>query len=128
MAVRIWVQEEFGYREWMWTHPGTVEDVVADWKAGRCPISFWGLREAGTYQGTCEKFDPNEDIWGQVLVGEKTETEAQFLAAVALLNSHEGKMKAYKADLYAHVHVDEDTYLMVQETAIYQRVDSNQPV
>ena len=37
MTTKVWVTEEYGYREWLWIHPGSVDDVVADWKAGRIP-------------------------------------------------------------------------------------------
>lgn len=37
-ALRIYVEEECGYREWVWTFFGTVEELVQEWKAGRRPI------------------------------------------------------------------------------------------
>lgn len=60
MATKVWVTEEYGYREWLWVHPGTADDVVVAWQARRCPVTFWGLRAAGEYDGTCEEWDPRE--------------------------------------------------------------------
>ncbi len=29
MSTKVWIVEEYGYRNWLWTHPGTIEEVIA---------------------------------------------------------------------------------------------------
>jgi hypothetical protein len=36
--LRIHIDEEYGYKEWLWTYPGTVRELVEDWKAGYRPV------------------------------------------------------------------------------------------
>lgn len=38
-CLRIYIEEEYGYREWLWTYFGTVEEFVRDWKEGNRPIA-----------------------------------------------------------------------------------------
>ncbi|MGD9729664.1 MAG: hypothetical protein AB7L09_02685 [Nitrospira sp.] len=59
-CLRIGVTEEYGYREWMWTYPGTVDELIADWVAGRRPIGhsydYWSTHgRQPTYQGSSDR-------------------------------------------------------------------------
>lgn len=45
--VKIFISEEYGYRSWSWDYPGTKEELIADWKAKRRPVDFWGAKETG---------------------------------------------------------------------------------
>ena len=38
-CLRIYLEEEYGYREWLWTYPGTAEELVEDWAAGNRPLA-----------------------------------------------------------------------------------------
>lgn len=38
-ALFIHLEEEWGYRDWLWIYFGTVEDLIQDWREGRRPIS-----------------------------------------------------------------------------------------
>lgn len=35
--LRIFVNEEYGYASHTWNFPGTVDELIAEWKAGRIP-------------------------------------------------------------------------------------------
>jgi len=81
--MRIWIREEFGYRDWLWTFDGTKEEVLLQWKLGRAPISFFGIRQQKEYDGKCEEYYPDN------------------------LNDY------YNCDIYAHVHMSDDTMIEI---------------
>jgi hypothetical protein len=81
--MRIFVIEEYGYRHWNWMYPGTAEELVADWKAGRAPVNF---------------FDPRK---------------GKFSGELELVTTREELRNAKHADAKAHVHVEDDTWLDV---------------
>jgi len=49
----IFVEEEYGYASYLWTYPGTPEELVDDWCAGRVPWS--GPLDKPLYRG---EFNP----------------------------------------------------------------------
>ena len=51
MTLRILLEEEYGYRTWLWEYPGTKEQLIADWKAGRAPMNFFDPSQ-GNFEGT----------------------------------------------------------------------------
>lgn len=59
MTTKVWITEEYGYREWLWIHPGDIDDVVADWKAGRIPtcVHVYGV------EPLCEVLDAAQKQW-----------------------------------------------------------------
>lgn len=60
-VTRILVVEEYGYRHWWWDHPGSIEEVVKDWEAGRGPTNFFDPSE-GAYAGTMTEIQTEEDL------------------------------------------------------------------
>lgn len=121
MTTKVWVVEEYGYRNWLWGHPGSVADVVADWKAGKVPVGFMGLRQGIDWAGTCVEFRPSDDVWerAEALVkdlgiDETRESHPYVLQAVAMLETetrHDAIMTKYGCTVTAHVHMHEDTSL-----------------
>lgn len=107
-ALVVAVQEEYGYREWLWVYPGTVEELRADWEAGRAPTNFFNPRN-GNYRGTMVLIadeDWNEE--GEAITnpyGTRDELDAVSWAAS-------------RAGLSAHVHVEDDTYLNIHGESI----------
>lgn len=45
----ILMNEEYGYREWCWSYPGTEEELIEDWKRGLIPFF------SENYQGKIEQ-------------------------------------------------------------------------
>lgn len=121
MTTKTWIVEEYGYRNWIWTHPGSADDVVADWKAGLVPVGFMGLRQGVGYQGTCEEFYPRDDVWDRAEAMVKdidldvtSENHPHVVAAVAMLEvegSSDAIMVRNGITVTAHVHMHEDTSL-----------------
>lgn len=70
----IWVEEEYGYRDWRWDYPGTVEELVADWNDGLAPTNFFDPSD-GNYRGTMTEVDgPVKPRDGYVHVHEASDT------------------------------------------------------
>lgn len=36
--LRIWFEEEYGYRNYIWTYPGTKRQLINDYVAGKAPL------------------------------------------------------------------------------------------
>ena len=85
--ITVFVEEEYGYRNWLWTYPGTKEELVADWKAGKAPLNFFNPSQ-GNFSGKMEEIGYDIDLTA--------------LSAMQDL-----------ADGYAHVHMEEDTHLEI---------------
>jgi len=115
MSTKVWIIEEYGYRNWLWVHPGTIDDVIAAWKSGERPVGFWGRHDAG-FAGTCEQIWPHDDVLAAYEADLMSEDEARVKLAVAALALGQDP-NAYAQILgvaaYGHVHEEDDTYLIV---------------
>ena len=89
----IFIEEEYGYRMWLWTYPGTKGELLADWKVGKAPLNFFNPSQ-GNFSGKMEQIGYDIDL----------------TALSAMQDS---------ADGYAHVHMDEDTYLAIDGVTHY---------
>jgi len=49
--IYIELEEEYGYRQWIWAFPGTAEEALAEWEAGYRPLGFFGPSNKG-FKGT----------------------------------------------------------------------------
>jgi hypothetical protein len=101
---KIWITEEYGYREWIWEYPGTQEELIADWAAGKAPLNFFNPSSGAgeLYKGTMTQFDICElmDVDGFKLLllgGDSTQEVMERIGAVGR----------------AHVHEEEDTWLSI---------------
>ena len=83
--VKVFVEEEYGYRLWVWAFPGNIEDLIVDWMAGKAPINFFNP-SVGKFAGEMR----------QVATYRQIERETE-----------EG--------LYIHIHEDNDTFLGINE-------------
>lgn len=90
---KIQITEEYGYREWVWEFPGTLAELVEDWRNGRVPLLKDHLTKEQTrpippYRGKLirltSKINPNEE-W----------------------------------DAYAHIHMMDDTYLEINGVTVH---------
>ena len=51
----VLIEEEYGYKYWCWEFPGSKEDLIADWKSGKIPIT-----NTKNYRGKLKKLTPDE--------------------------------------------------------------------
>lgn len=85
--VKVFVCEEYGYREWEWLFSGTVEELIAFWQSLKSVEGFF--------------FNPSVGL-------------SEF-GRVRQLRSHRARQSAYKQkEAYAHMHTDMDSYLAVK--------------
>lgn len=121
MPTKVWITEEYGYREWLWTHPGDADDVVAAWKRGDVPVNFWGLREGQAWAGTCEQFYPADEMHEKAAAAiealnlDPTDENHPFvkeaLAMLEVAARPDAIMRQYGCVAHAHVHEHADTCL-----------------
>jgi hypothetical protein len=93
--MRIYVEEEYGYRQWEWLYPGTPDELIADWKAGVAPLNF---------------FDPSRKDPAKPFKGELVEIEA------AIIYGDDKKPVGF--DAHAHVHEPDDSFLAVNDIVL----------
>lgn len=107
-ALRILIDEEYGYREWLWTYFGTVEELVADWKAGRRPVSFWGAAKGGGWKGELDQvhWSAREDGVSRLYLVETGE----IIGCITRYWVHEPG----GPDGTAHVHEQDDSSLRIR--------------
>jgi hypothetical protein len=80
------VDEEYGYRHWLWAFPGDDDALAQAWRSGHAPTNFWDP-SVGNYPGTMtEVYLDDDDL---MAVWDEAETSGRF----------------------AHVHEPEDTFL-----------------
>ena len=86
--VRVFVREEYGYREWLWRFAGTVEELIAYWQE---------LKSVGSMF-----FNPAPGL------GQKGEIQQ-------LKNARDTSAAFQRRQAFIHVHEDDDSYLRVGE-------------
>lgn len=90
----IHVSEEYGYREWVWYYPGTVDDLKRDWNARRAPYAR--ARGANQRLGV----DRDAKYRGVIL---EIDTDDFFDKGSAII----------AFDATAHFHMDDDTRIKI---------------
>lgn len=81
--VKVLVVEEYGFRNWIWEFPGSKEELIRDWKKGARPDGFFNPSL------------PEEKYRGSMkLIRRSVDAHGPF-------------------DANAHVHEEDDTFLMV---------------
>jgi hypothetical protein len=84
--LKVLVDEEYGFRTWMWLFPGTKEQLIEAWRKKEAPLNF---------------IDPSVGQNGVLFKGTMEET-----LVIPLFTEY---------DAVAHVHEIEDTYLIVDD-------------
>jgi hypothetical protein len=82
-CLRILIEEEYGYKTWLWTYFGTVEQLISDWKTGHRPVysgtgrNMYGIPRSLPWSGELDEItwrpkycaktpafqDPRELVW-----------------------------------------------------------------
>lgn len=81
--LKIYVDEEYGYRSWVWTFPGTKKELQAAWDRGDRPDCFLNPsfgKYPGTMKQTSGHFDP-KSFDGYAHVHEKEDTWLDLIEA-----------------------------------------------
>lgn len=121
--LRILVEEEYGFRDWLWTYPGTIQQLVEDWKEGRRPIS--PSRRAATNYGYSEfrwyKGELDEVYWDRdYYVGSDGEEHVHRWLSLVETGAHIGFARTEDDfDGLAHVHEEHDSWLKVGYYELY---------
>lgn len=124
--LRIHVEEECGYRDWLWTYPGTIKQLVQDWKDGRRPISP-SRRVARNYHAAYSGrgyFDGELDeiYWDRdYYMGADGEEHvyrwpclAETGAALNFATNYARRRTEHNGfDGFAHIHQQDDSYLSI---------------
>lgn len=127
--MRIFIDEEYGYREWTWDFPGTVEELIAEWKAGRIPpVGYVHGRE---FRGTCEpadtpRPDPYLGVTEEMYLADPDKYDEAYLSSPESLENIEDtdEFREYcklwevffsKYDAECHVHEEEDSVLRIKD-------------
>lgn len=106
--LRILISEEYGYREWLWTFPGTVEEVIEEWKAGRVPGICSRRRIKGEVDRVDWRADPDGEAHRAVLTLWDTGEVVECIRYVHRIQPWPGA-----ADGVAHVHEFDDSELKI---------------
>ncbi len=121
--LKIYLDEEYGYREWVWFFPGTKEEILTEWKTGHRPISA-SPDIKGTVSQIFFKRDPSKsgkEAFTPFLFSLESNEEgdpinAPFDARGNLLGIPiEGVSDMTFFDGFGHVHEKNDTYLEIDE-------------
>lgn len=129
--LKIFVEEEYGYRDWVWFFPGTKEEALADWKAGRRPVCFWGANSQNQFRGRISQIFFKRDETKQ---GPESLIPFEFSNEMnedgdpinTLFDAQgepvgiaiEGITNVTLFDGRGHVHEQNDTYLEIGETCL----------
>jgi hypothetical protein len=123
-ALRIYVDEEYGYREWLWTYPGTIKELVEDWKEGLRPLRARSRCRHRTYikYGQWSTFRGEFDritwrVWGNRRYGRPTLSDhpvisetGEQVVCLEYPDSFHGQ---------AHIHDEDDSYLKIGYYELY---------
>ncbi len=104
--MRVYIDEEYGWKLWVWTYPGTPEELVADWKAGRVPALGYLQKSGGFRSLSLERLEEPKCGNGP-WAGEEEEAE-WYEAMRAEWDRIMGTM-----DAFCHLHEEDDSWLKI---------------
>ncbi len=88
--IKILCNEEHGYKHWYWNYPGTIDELIVDWKVGKIPFLYHCF---------------HDDFSGQVV-----EVEATKVAYEMFMDQWSSTdIKVVKC----HIHMFDDSWLQV---------------
>lgn len=113
--LKVLIEEEYGYRYWSWSFPGTAEELVAEWKAGRTPNGI-GYVYCGEFKGTITQIP--EPICTLTPEEEALPVDAELSPErhAECLTELENKWRDLFAqhDAFAFIHEPEDSWIMTE--------------
>ena len=138
--LKIYIEEEYGFRHWVWNYVGTKKQLIADWKAGKYPTENY-LDGISNSKSTHKRLAAIQNFSGSVKRITLDEVVVHHLNPKysALWVRGTGKMREderskifnspeYKAlqneyrkelnekwPIRGHVFADDDTYLIVDD-------------
>lgn len=120
--LKIFLTEEYGYRQWIWTFPGTKEELIITWKSGNAPLNFMNP-SVGDYPGAMEEFivddilkQPKYQLLNELLASKDNkdnEVEYEYLK----LQYKKDFDSAYP--IQGHIHMPDDTYIEIDKVTYY---------
>ena len=98
----IIIDEEYGYRTWLWRYPHDKKQLIEDWKAGKAPLNFYDP-SFGTFDGKLTRLKGTWPRKGGPSV---------VLSQVPFIEARTKKEARELCDADAHVHDADDTELV----------------
>lgn len=115
--LRIYIEEEYGYRDWIWTYPGTVKELIADWKRGRRPVcpTYYLQYDGRGGAFTDWKGEVDQISWRPLVRTPPGETIPSFFRPVLVETGAEISCVSDRSsfDGQAHVHEEDDSHLFI---------------
>lgn len=115
--LRILIAEEYGFRDWLWTYPGTIQELVADWKAGRRPLYPGRYARHGQATTGLRCFSGEIDLvyWDRdyYMGADREEHVYRRLVLAETQSTIDCIRNENDLDGTAHVHEEDDSYLRV---------------
>ena len=100
MTTKVWINEEYGYKHWLWKYPGSKADLKTYWKNVIEPM----IRQKGCL------LHPSE------LEGEVTQVDTDFfLDPKILIFPNKEKVKVSNLKVHCHLHESDDSYLIFKK-------------
>lgn len=118
MACRVWLVEEYGYRNFVWTFPGSLEQLAQAWQSGRVPVNFHGPKDASCFDGELEETPPPWYDYCDIMAPDfDGEDEERLGLAIRIYESFtlEDLMRIWEFDAVGHVHEHDDTGITIGE-------------
>ena len=103
--MKVFISEEYGWKSWVWDFPGSTEELIRDFRAGRTPsrVGYFETRGRGTI-APAEM--PHVD-----LVAEGLTEERELQLEGELQGMWEVYMRQFEAQCM--LHEEDDSYLQV---------------
>jgi len=112
--LKIFIEEEYGYAYHTWNFPGSVEELIAEWKAGRIP--HVGYVFGKEFRGTCEpvetpEFEPYPGVSDEEYLANPDKYPDKEEDLQELCRMWEVFLSRYDAE--CHIHEEDDSSLKI---------------
>jgi hypothetical protein len=131
--LKIYLEEEYGFRHWVWSYSGTKKQLIADWQAGRYPTSsyFYGIGKSKSMQnfsGSVKRITLDEVVvhhlnpkysalWVRGTGKMREEERSKIFNAPeykALQDEYKKELNE-KWPIRGHIFAEDDTYLIIDD-------------
>lgn len=118
--MRIFIDEEYGWRYWSWAYPGTAAELRADWEAGRIPPGIGYVAATPSFRGMVTEIEPLAPYWARLEQESVGLSDDQIMAAIDAKGSKmmneigeewDKFLSAY--DAQADIHEEDDSSLQI---------------
>jgi hypothetical protein len=120
--MRIFIDEEYGWRYWCWDYPGTADELRADWEAGRIPPGLGYVGRTPGFRGTATEIEPMKSYWDRLEAETKGDEEwdldeEKFDEAIGALGKEWDKFLS-EYDAQMDIHEEDDSSLRIGDLTV----------